>query len=182
MMGAEACFKLEEIQTVSEALDIAEDRIAGLYKFSLGQWKRHRYGVKTLRELISEEIAPEPAFALLTKYSAENQAVEPRQRNKDFYSICLQDHRILRALDRDQRLSLLPLMVYIFAHELIHIVRFCNFYQRFEVAGEGRRREEAIVHAMTLDALSGLQMPNLDYILASYRAYMVCDLAVFQGV
>ncbi len=175
-MGARACFESKEIETVSEALDIAEDRIAGHYKFSFGQWKRHRYGVKTLSQLIAEEIAPEPAFALLHKYSAEDRALEPGRAKKDFYAICLQDHRILGALARDQRLRLLPLMVYVFGHELIHIVRFCNFYQRFEVRGEGRRQEEEIVHTITLEALKGLQMANMEYILASYRAHALCDL------
>jgi hypothetical protein len=177
-MGVRTLFSGEDIQTVSEALDIAEDRTGEYYKFSFGQWKRHRYGVKTLADLRREEIAPDPAFALLNKYSWANaeEALDIRRLKGDYYSICLQDHRILEALGRDRNACLLPLMVYIFTHELIHIVRFCNFSQRFEVKGEGRRREEEIVHGTTLKVLKGLALQDLDYIMDAYRSYGICEL------
>ena len=46
-------FRKEDMLTVSEALDIAEDRTGDYFKFSSGQWKRHRYDVKTLSQLRS---------------------------------------------------------------------------------------------------------------------------------
>lgn len=177
-MDVQALFSNKDIETVSEALDIAEDRTGEYYKFSFGQWKRHRYGVKTLANLRREEIAPDPAFALLNKYTWTHagETLDVRQRKRDFYSICLQDHRILNALGRDRNVDLLPLMVYVFTHELIHIVRFCNFSQRFEVEGEGRRREEEIVHGTTLKVLKGLGLQNLDYIMDAYRSHGICEL------
>lgn len=170
-MNAKACFRIEEIKTAGDALDIAEDRTGGHYKLSFTQWKRHRYGVKTLASLCRHEIAPEPAFAVLNKYSDAGHTYDRHGWKEDFYSICLQDHRILSAMERDEKLSLLPLLVYVFTHELVHIVRFCNFAQRFDITGEDREREEKIVHAITLEALKGLSLNNLEYILDAYRSH-----------
>ena len=59
-------FNDDDLLTLNEALDIAEDATGNFYKFSLGQWKRHRYDVKTLSSLKANEIAQQ-AFALLNK-------------------------------------------------------------------------------------------------------------------
>ncbi len=170
-MGGMACFETDQISTAGEALDIAEDRTGGHFKYSLAQWKRHRYGVKTLADLQGHEIASAPAFAVLNKYSNPGPIFEQSGRNRDFYTICLQDHRILSAMGRDTKLSLLPLLVYVFTHELVHIVRFCSFAQRFDARGEDREREEEIVHAITMEVLNGLSLKNLGYILESYRSH-----------
>jgi hypothetical protein len=164
-------FRAEDLETVGEALDIAEDRTGGHYKYSFAQWKRHRYGVKTLASLQRHEIAKAPAFAVLNRYSDPDPRFRRTGRVEDFYSICLQDHRILKAMERDHRLSLLPLLVYVFTHELVHIVRFCNFAQRFDIHGEVREREEKVVHATTMEILKGLSLKQLDYILEVYRSH-----------
>ena len=170
----DAPFKREDLLTVSEALDIAEDRTGDYFKFSSGQWRRHRYDVRTLSQLASDEVIAD-VFALLRKSNKQKKRVEPSSRHRDFYFICLQDHRILKALKRDRDLGLLPLLVYVFTHELVHIVRFCNFSQRFEVSTKDREKEERIVHAMTFEILKELSLPRLDYILNSYETHRVCD-------
>jgi hypothetical protein len=170
-----APFKKEDLRTVSDALDIAEDRTGDYFKFSSGQWRRHRYDVKTLSQLASHEVVPD-VFALLKKTAKARDRIEPRSRNRDFYFICLQDHRILKALNRDSDLGLLPLLVYVFTHELVHIVRFCNFSQRFEVSTKDREKEERLVHATTYEILKELSLPRLDYILNSYETHRVCDM------
>lgn len=170
-----APFKKEDLFTVSEALDIAEDRTGDYFKFSSGQWRRHRYDVKTLSHLADHEVVPD-VFALLKKSKKRKEEVEPSSRHRDFYFICLQDHRILNALKRDTDLGLLPLLVYVFTHELVHIVRFCNFSQRFEVSTKDRGKEERIVHATTFEILKELSLPRLDYILNSYETHRVCDM------
>jgi hypothetical protein len=168
-------FNEEEMLTVGEALDIAEDRTGDYFKFSSGQWRRHRYDVKTLSQLSVREVVPD-VFALLKKRIQKRESVEAGSRYRDFYFICLQDHRILRALKRDQDLGLLPLLVYVFTHELVHIVRFCNFSQRFEVSTKDREKEERIVHTETYEILKELSLPRLDYILNSYETHRVCDM------
>ncbi|MBW1723267.1 MAG: hypothetical protein JRH13_10455 [Deltaproteobacteria bacterium] len=170
-------FDSKDMKWVNEAHEIAEDRVTNFYKFSLGQWKRHPYDVKTLRSLRDEEITPD-AFALLRKGSRSLSHYELKTKERDFYFICLQDHIIQRALRRDKRLTLLPLLVYVFTHELVHIVRFCNFSQRFTFPVKGREKEESVVHETTFRVLKGLSLPRLDYVLEAYRHHRICDVAL----
>lgn len=170
-------FRAQELTAVGEALAIAEERTGDFYKFSLGQWKRHRYDVRTQRNLRHGEIIHR-AFALLNKYTRIADRYEPRSRDFDFYRICIQDRQILKAVRRDSRLHILPLLTYVFTHELVHIVRFCNFSQRYEVLGPRRVREEKLVHTLTHDILKDLSYPSLDYVFDSYRDHRVGDMAL----
>jgi len=170
-------FKDDNIDTISDALLIAEDRIGDYYKFSSGQWRRHQYDVKTLTSLKEDEITSF-AFALLNKRSRTIEGVDSSTKKRDFYFICLQDHLILNALQRDKNLTLLPLLVYVFTHELVHIVRFCNFFQRYEITGKNRENEEGLVHETTFDILKKNSLENMDYILNSYKQHRPYELAV----
>ena len=166
-----------DISAVSDALGIAEEKTGNFYKFSFGQWKRHQYDVKTFPVLTDGEIVSH-AFALLNKCSRAVSEFESSSKKRDFYFICLQDQQILKALERDKELRLLPLLVYIFTHELVHIVRFCNFLQRFQLSGENRKHEEKIVHLTTFDILKDLSLSGMDYILEAYQRYRICSLAM----
>ncbi len=170
-------FKDDNIDTISEALLIAEDKIGDYYKFSSEQWRRHQYDVKTLMTLEENEITSF-AFALLNKRSRVLEGFDSSTKKRDFYFICLQDHLILNALQRDKNLTLLPLLVYIFTHELVHIVRFCNFLQRYEVTGKNREDEESVVHDTTFDILKRVSLKNMDYILDLYKMHRLCELSV----
>ncbi|MBW2030399.1 MAG: hypothetical protein JRH06_10375 [Deltaproteobacteria bacterium] len=170
-------FAKEDLVTVGEALHIAEDITGDYYKFSLGQWKRHRYDVKTASALRPKDLRPN-AFALLSKCSRRGNRFDLPTRKRDFYLICLQDRQILRAVKRDRNVSLLSLMVYVFTHELVHIVRFCNFYQRFDVKGIGKEEEERIVHGTTFDILKDSSLPSMNYILDSYSGHRICEMAL----
>ena len=168
-------FEDNNLRMAGNALDIAEDKTGDFYKFSFAQWKRHCYDVKTQASLTDNEITSY-AFALLNKCSRIISGFESKTKKKDFYFICLQDHQILQALRRDSDLELLPLLVYIFTHELVHIVRFCNFFQRFEISGEGKESEERIVHSTTYEILKDLSLPKLNYVFESYKGHRICDL------
>ena len=170
-------FQGENIQTMSEALGIAEERTGDFYKFSLGQWKRHRYDVMTLPGLGADEVRPH-AFALLRKGTSVISDFESKSRERDYYFICLQDHQILAALDKDKDLQLLPLLIYVFVHELVHIVRFCNFSQQFDVSERRREKEEKVVHSTTFEILKDLSFPRMDYILHSYQNHRICEMTM----
>ena len=170
-------FNSKDLSTVSAALAIAEENTGDFYKFSFDQWKRHHYDVKTLSSLNDEEITSN-AFALLNKGSRVTSGFDSRTKERDFYYICLQDHQILKALGRDKNLGVIPLLVYIFTHELVHIVRFCSFYQRFDLSSVNRDAEEKIVHSTTYEILKDISLPKLDYILEAYQDKRVCYLAV----
>lgn len=165
-------FNKNQLSILGEAVDIAEDMTSNYYRLSLSQWKRHPFDVKTLSSLFGEDIK-DNVFALLKKYiAADNREVELQHKKREFYIICLQDHQILKALLRDKDLKLLPLLTYILTHELVHIVRMCNFQVRFDTQEEhSRLKEERIVHQTTFEILKELSLPNLTYILGSYRPY-----------
>jgi hypothetical protein len=170
-------FQKRDLMRVGEALFIAEDRIGDFFKFSIGQWRRHRYDVKTLTSLKRDEIVPY-VFAALNRYSFRKSDLPPKARHRDLYLICLQDDQILKALRRDKDLRLLPLLVYILTHELVHIVRFNSFMQRFDISQPWREEEERIVHGITFQVLKELSLPYFDYILESYQNHRICDLAI----
>ena len=170
-------FKNEELSTVSDALEIAEENIGDFYKFSFEQWKRHHYEVKTLSSLVDDEITSN-AFALLNKGTRITSGFDSKTKERDFYFICLQDHQILKALGRDNNLSAMPLLVYVLTHELVHIVRFCNFYQRFDLAHMDRDMEEKVVHTTTYEILKDLSLPKMDYVLEAYQDQRICQMAV----
>ncbi len=163
-------FDNKQLGTLGDALDIAEDMTSNYFKLSLSQWKRHPFDVKTLPSLLGEDIK-DNAFALLKRYMASgNGEKAPLYKRHESYLICLMDHHILKALQRDRDLKLLPLLAYVLTHELVHIVRFCKFQVRFDTQEENSRtNEENIVHQTTYEILKGLSLPNLSYILGSYN-------------
>ena len=171
-----AFFKKNDLTVASDALEIAEDATGDFYKFSLGQWKRHRYDVKTRSSLKTEEMRSS-ALAVLFKGMRMVDGFDSRTKDRDFYFICLQDHSILEVLERDRYLTLLPLLVYVFTHELIHIVRFCNFHQMFDISEKKRFREEEIVHETTFEILKDFSLPNLNHVLDSYQDHRMCEIA-----
>jgi len=168
-------FKREQLITVSEALEIAEDKTGDYYKFSAVQWKRHRYDVRTLSSLEPAQIVPH-AFAFLDRGVRAPEEIGSPRLKREYYFICLQDHRILNALNRDKELKLLPLLVYIFTHELIHIVRFSSFLQRYEISGRDKEKEEEIVHGITHRVLKGMALPRLGHVLDSYRFHRIGEV------
>jgi len=170
-----ASFKKNDLAVVSDALEIAEDATGNFYKFSLGQWKRHRYDVRT-RSSLEMEGMNTSALAVLFKGMQMVDDFGPKTKGGDFYFICLQDHSILEVLKRDRYLALFPLLIYVFTHELVHIVRFCNFYQRFDVSEKNRLREEEIVHKTTFEILKDSSLPNLNYVLDSYQDHRMCEI------
>jgi hypothetical protein len=118
--------------------------------------------------LCPEEIASS-VFAQVVRY------VRPEgpngMRSGDWYRICLQDHNILAALERDRQLDLFPLLVYIFTHELVHVVRFYKFLQCFEADDYSRGKEEATVHDLTHRILRRINMRSMPSILGYYSEH-----------
>jgi hypothetical protein len=170
-------FKGEDLRIVTDALDISEDITGNFFKFSSGQWRRFPYDVKTLADLTSDEISEE-AFAVLSRQTRVENDYGPTTRNRDYYFICLQDHQVLNAIGRDGEIRLLPLLVYVLTHELVHIIRFSNFMQRFEVSGTSRELEERIVHSITFEILRKTNVPRLDRVLDRYSGHRWCEVAI----
>lgn len=162
-------FDGQEVLVLAEAIRIAEELISDHYKISTSQWKRYRYDIQSLKDLHGEEITDE-AFAQIRRYAFPPRDKILASRHGDYFKICLQDHVIRRALTRDAHLSLLPLATYIVTHELIHVVRFARFLQRFEAPQRERDAEEARVHRETIDLLQDLKIPGMEAVLSAFGA------------
>jgi hypothetical protein len=161
-------FTSEQLPIVTQAVGIAEEMVSNHYKMSASQWLRPKYDVKTLAELDPAEIIDGP-FAQIIRYQGQPKSASLTSSSYDFYKICLQDHAILSALRQNPELQMLPFVLYIITHELIHIVRFSKFLQGFEASAEERLAEEQRVHARTHDILLGLKLAGLPDVLHFYR-------------
>lgn len=161
-------FQQHEIDVLRQAIEISEDLISDFYKISTSEWKRYRYDIQTLRDLQEEEIT-DTAFAQIRRYIRCPQQKLRGSESGDFFKICLQDHLIRQAIQRDAHIRLLPLTTYIVTHELIHVVRFAKFLQRFYTTEAEREAEEIRVHSLTHQMLEPLKIQGLGDVLDAFR-------------
>ena len=135
------------------------------YRLSDGQLRDLRYDVKTLAYLEEHEIN-DRAFAHLCRYHYQAEHAAEKESGFYFYRVCLQDDRILDAVNRTSAfVKLPPLLLYIAAHELVHVIRFDAGDENFEASPEEKDQEEQRVHAITREMLSTLIYPDLRIIL-----------------
>jgi len=169
-MGHSSVFSPVEINTINAAVALAEELVSNHYKMSANQWLRPKYDIRTLAELAPDEIVSGP-FAQIIRYKGQRDDSSLESSTYDFYKICLQDHSILSVIAQSPELELLPLLLYIVTHELIHIVRFSRFLQNFDASREDRIREESRVHGLTHDILLEAQIPGLPQVMDFYRRW-----------
>ena len=161
-------FDERQIATVNQAVCLAEDIVSEHYKMSQAQWLRNRYDVKTLVQLDESEIVFGP-FAQIVRYSGRKNTSQLGSGMFDFYKICLQDHAILKALNDNRSLMIDPFLLYIITHELIHVIRFGQFIQFFDVNSEQREIEEEHVHHRTVEILKKIHMTGMEQVFGFYR-------------
>lgn len=155
-------------ELLREAAVIAEEMTSDFFKLTPTCWRRARYDILTLEGLEQEEISPH-ALALVAKYHGCHRDRVLKSAVFDFYRICLQDHNILKALDACPDLSLLPLLLYILTHELVHVVRFSRFQALFEAPEEQKDEEERKVHLLTQKILTPLKSPDIPRVIRYYE-------------
>jgi hypothetical protein len=160
-------FSSKEICQVDRALEIAEDAACNYYHISGSNWKKYGFEVSPLAQLQQEEITDQ-GLAQISRYVFTPYQWLPAPHLRDYYRICLQDHNILKVLERRDGLELFPLMIYILTHELVHVIRFRKFFQRFDVSCEEREIEENKVHSTTYDILRPIKKIALQPIFDSY--------------
>lgn len=161
-------FQREEIAVLAQAIDHAEELISDFYKISTSEWKRYRYDIQSLKDLDREEIT-DIAFAQIHRYQRGPLHRLRGSEPGDFFKICLQDHVIRKALSRDVHILLLPLTTYIVTHELIHVVRFAKFLQRFDSTPAEQEAEEKLVHAVTYKLLEHRKITGLPEVLNAFQ-------------
>ena len=163
-----APFEQDEIAVLRQSIDLSEELLSEHYKISTSQWKRYRYDVQSLRDLHDEEIT-DIAFAQIHRYLRHPHERLRGSEPGDFFKICLQDHVIRRAVQRDTIIQLFPLSLYIVTHELIHVIRFAKFLQRFDSTEMEQESEEIRVHALTHQLLQHCKIPGLPDVLSAFR-------------
>ncbi len=142
------------------------ERLAGRY-FDLtdAQIKAQRYDVKTLVHLEAHEV-DERAFAHLCKYSIRKEEPAEPPRSYDLYRVCLQDNRILNAVERAHSfIRLESLMLYIAVHELVHVIRFGTEQADFNAPHADRLREEEKVNKITWSMLHPVADTDMGLVL-----------------
>ena len=161
------------------SIEVAEELISDRYKLSTSEWKRYRYDIQSLKDLLEEEVT-DLAFAQIHRYL---RCPHERLRGSepgDYFKICLQDHVIRKAIERDTHIHLLPLTLYIVTHELIHVVRFAKFLQRFDSTGSEQETEEKRVHRLTYELLDNCSIKGVPEVLTAFKDCRTME--TFHGV
>lgn len=162
-------FNREELLKVEEAVKISEELVNNYFKMSSGQWLRNRYDIKTARDLEGHEQVDGP-FAQVIKYEARKKEASLSSSSYTLYKVCLQDKAILCAVQRENFL-LEPFLLYILSHELVHIIRFSKYKQRYENKNEAdvTLDEESQVHLLTYEILKPFPIPGMAKVFEFYK-------------
>ncbi|MBF0202876.1 MAG: hypothetical protein HQK67_00885 [Desulfamplus sp.] len=162
-----------QLKVLDDAVLIAEELVSNHYKMSSTQWLRSRYDIKTLKDLEGDEIVEGPCAQVLG-YEARKKNGALGSSTMNYYTVCFQDNAILQKTAQNQTLVLLPFLVYIAVHELIHIVRFSTFQQIYSASSEDQcaLEEERKVHAITSKIIKGVAISGMDNVLLYYNKWL----------
>lgn len=169
-MENQRIFTPEQIRTINLAVDMAEELVSNHYKMSANQWLHPKYDIKTQADLTPNEIISGP-FAQIIRYKGQRENASLESSTYDFYKICLQDHSILSIIEQAPEIKLFPFLLYIITHELIHIVRFSKFLQRFDASPQEKMTEESRVHQLTHDILNAKNISDLSEVMMFYQKW-----------
>ena len=172
----ERYFNTEQISLAGRTFSQAEKMAGWYFRIGPAEWRERRYDVKTLAFLEKHEVR-EGTFAHLCKYQFRKEP-EGKDRGFHFYRICLQDDRILDAIERASYfIKLNPLMLYIATHELVHVVRFDRGESDFDASPEQKQQEEDKVHDITRQILKPVLYPELKLVVDCFSdRYRIGDL------
>jgi hypothetical protein len=170
-------FNPSQISLADHAFQHAEKMAERYFRIGSEAMRAHRYDIKTLAYLDEHEVNSQ-AFAHLCKYHSHQGDKAGPGDGLHFYRICLQDNRILDAVGRSGPfIRLSPLLLYIAAHELVHVVRFDRGHIDFNAPLEEKQREEEKVHEITRDMLRSLAAPELNLVMECFSSrYQIGDL------
>ncbi|HNS55036.1 MAG TPA: hypothetical protein PLQ15_07565 [Syntrophales bacterium] len=134
------------------------------------QMRAQRYDLRTLAHLEAHEV-DDKAFAHLCKYAVRKEEKAEKPRTYDLYRICLQDNRILGAIERAHSfIRLESLMLYIAVHELVHVIRFASGQADFEAPRAERLQEEEKVDQITRTVLHPVADKDMGLVLDCFSS------------
>lgn len=165
-------FNSEELLKVDEAGKVSEELVNNYFKMSSGKWLKNRYDIRTARDLEPHEHVDGPV-AQVVKYEARKKDVPLGSSSFSLYRVCLQDQAIL-SITRNRNILLQPFLLYILSHELIHVVRFSKFKQRYENRNESEVTldEEHRVHCLTHAILKNVSIAGLEQVFDFYKDWL----------
>jgi hypothetical protein len=169
-------FTAEQISLAGRSFAQAEKMAGRYFHIAPEEWKEYRYDVRTLAYLDKHEVR-EGAFAHLCKYEYGKEP-EPAGSGIHFYRICLQDDRILNAIERaNSFIRPAPLLLYIAAHELVHVIRFGRGEGNFDAPDDEKSGEEEKVHRITRNLLKPITDTDLNLVLECFSdRYKIGDM------
>ena len=167
-------FSPSQLKAVEEAVAVAEELVGNHYKMSSAQWLHSRYEVRTAKDLAEHEAVCGP-FAQVVKYEARRKDAYLSSSVFTFYLICLQDETILETVEKRGSLHLMPFLLYIMVHELVHIVRFSRFYRMYEKGGksENELAEERKVHDITCAILENVSVNGIGIVNKYFEKWRI---------
>lgn len=168
-------FSMAQI-SLARRIFMEAEKLAGQYfRLGQGEWQKGRYDVRTLAFLEKHEVR-QGAFAHLCKYEYGREPA-PAGEGRHFYRICLQDNRILDAVDRAHSfIRISPLLLYIAAHELVHVIRFERGEGNFDAPEDEKSEEEETVHRITRNLLKPVTDADLNLVLDCFSdRYQIGD-------
>jgi len=170
-------FSPSEITTVKQMFHHAEELAEGYFRLGRGGLRVHRYEVETLVQLKDHEVDSK-AFAHLCRYLYQKDGDVDHPDNFYFFKVCLQDDRILAAVKRSSPfVKLKPLMLYIAAHELVHVIRFNSREINFDAPLEEKIAEEEKVHLITGNMLQSVADTDINLVLDCFNSrYQIGDI------
>ncbi|MCK9275405.1 MAG: hypothetical protein M0P57_09965 [Syntrophales bacterium] len=162
-------FSPEQISTISWSFGQAEKLAERYFDLGWGGFKSLKYDVKTRFNLEDHEIN-DRAFAHLCRYFYQKNNDAGHPDNFYFFKVCLQDNRILNAVERSSSfIKLAPLMLYIAMHELVHVVRFNGGEIDFDAPLDEKVIEEEKVHSITRSILHPIATTEMKLVIDCFN-------------
>jgi hypothetical protein len=165
-------FNPEQITVINRSTLEAEDLVSNFYKLSSSQWLKKKYDIKTMVDLLPDEIVHGP-FAQILHYKGWPRGASLESKSYDFYKICIQDHSILGVIQDFTSIQLFPFSLYIIIHELIHVVRFSQYSQNFYASIEEKMSEEKRVHEKTHEVLKDTRIQGVNAVFDFYHQWLL---------
>ncbi len=154
-------FQPVHLKILSDAVSLSEEIISDCFGLTTDYWLKNPYEVRTLKDE-RKATFPKGVYAHLEKYGNNWHEKFFGTDTRCLYKVLVLDPRVLR-VTRGRLSLMLPFLLYVMTHELIHMVRF----SRFECAAnlEDKIDEENKVHDLTEAVLSKVKMSHLDTVI-----------------
>jgi len=114
-------------------------------------------------------------YAQVLKYEGRKKEAPLGSSSYSLYHVCLQDPAILGLVGVNPLIRLAPFLLYIVVHELVHVVRFLRFEQRYETGAEAdlSMEEERKVHGLTREIVVPVRMTGLSEVVEFYGQWVL---------